>query len=159
MAHVFDILTSLSPAFVPAYEFGGFALAQEGRDFPGAERLMLKGLEANPRSGELAFQLGFLYYIRPGGRDLRHAAEMFERAARQPDAPPQATRFAAFARQHSGDLRVALELWARVAQDSPNHYLREMALLEVERIEAALASGRHETVIRKLATPRVLLTP
>ena len=46
MEHVFDILTSLSPGFLPAYEFGSFALAQEGGDFPAAERLMLKGLEA-----------------------------------------------------------------------------------------------------------------
>jgi hypothetical protein len=158
MAHVFDILTSLAPGFIPAYVFGGFALAQEGRDFEGAERLMLKGLEANPRSGTLAFQLGFLYYVRPGGRDLRRAAEMFERAARQPDAPPQSARFAAFSRQHSGDLRIALELWNRVAQDSPNHYLREMAQREVRRIEEALASGRQADVIRKLTTPRVLLT-
>ncbi len=71
MGHVFDILTALDPGFVPAYVFGAFALAQEGRDFPAAERLMRKGLAANPTSGELAFQLGFLYYVRPGGRDLR----------------------------------------------------------------------------------------
>ena len=53
---------------MPAYVFGAFALAQEGREFPAAERLMFKGLEANPESGELAFELGFLYYVRPGGR-------------------------------------------------------------------------------------------
>lgn len=159
MRHVFDILTSLAPGFVPSYVFGGFALAQEGRDFAGAERLMLKGLEANPRSGTLAFQLGFLYYVRPGGRDLRKAAEMFERAARQPDAPPQSARFAAFSRQHSGDLRVALELWSRVAQDSPNRYLRDMALTEVAKIQDAIAHGREQSVIRRLATPGVQITP
>jgi tetratricopeptide (TPR) repeat protein len=159
MRHVFDILTSLSPGFVPAYVFGGFALAQEGRDFAGAEALMLKGLEANPRSGLLAFQLGFLYYVKPDGRELRKAAEMFERAARQPDGPPQSARFAAFARQHSGDLRVACELWTRVAESSQNHYMREMAQREVEKIRAALAAGHAEQAMRRLATPRVLLKP
>ena len=159
MRHVFDILTSLSPGFEPAYVFGGFALAQEGRDFAGAEALMLKGLEANPRSGTLAFQLGFLYYVKPDGRQLRKAAEMFERAARQPDGPPQSARFAAFARQHSGDLRVAAELWTRVAESSPNHYLREMAQKEVERIRAALAAGQVEQAVRPLSTPRVLFKP
>jgi tetratricopeptide (TPR) repeat protein len=158
MEHVFDVLTSLAPNFVPAYVFGGFALAQEGRDFDAASRLMLKGLEANPRSGTLAFQLGFLYYVRPGGRALRRAAEMFERAARQPDAPPQAARFAAYARQHSGDLRVALELWTRVAQDTPNHYLREMAQHEIDRIQAAVAAGRPQQVVRSLPVPQVILT-
>src|SRR5205085_6064425 len=58
MAHIFDILTTLAPGFVPAYVFGAFSLAQEGRDFPEAEKLMLKGIEANPTNGWLAFELG-----------------------------------------------------------------------------------------------------
>src|SRR5205085_8956976 len=81
MQHIFDILTALAPGFLPAYVFAGFALAQEGRDFPAAERLMLKGIHANPRSGMLAFELGFLYYVRPGGRQLDKAAEYFELAS------------------------------------------------------------------------------
>jgi hypothetical protein len=60
MDHVFDILTTLSPHFISAYVFGAFALAQEGGQFQRAEQLMLKGLEANPTSGPLAFDLGFL---------------------------------------------------------------------------------------------------
>jgi len=111
----------------------------------------------NPSSGTLAFQLGFLYYVRTGGRDLRRAAEMFERAARQPDAPPQAARFAAFARQNAGDLHVAYELWSRVAETSTNQYLREMAAREMDRITNALASGRLDQARNRLATPRVLI--
>lgn len=155
MEHVFRVLTTLSPGFVPAYVFGAFALAQEGRDFPAAERLMLEGLDANPTSGELAFQLGFLYYVRPGGRDLKHAAEYFEQAARQPDAPPQSLHFAAYARQQSGDLRVAYELWSDVAQHSTNRYLREMAERELGRIRAAVATGHEEIAVRRLSTPVV----
>jgi tetratricopeptide (TPR) repeat protein len=159
MSHVFDILTSLAPDFVPAYVFGAFALAQEGRDFPAAERLMLKGIAANPTSGELAFELGFLYYVRPGGRELNRAAEYFEQAARQPDAPPSAARFAAFARQHSGNLMVAYELWSEVLRQSPNPYLRETAEHEMARIRSALRQGRPNLAERKLATPAVLLQP
>jgi hypothetical protein len=155
MYHVFDILTSLSPGFVPAYVFGAFALAQEGKDFARAERLMLNGIEANPRSGRLAFELGFLYYVRPGGRELRRAAEYFEQASRQPDAPPQAARFAAFARQHAGDLRVAYELWAEVGEHSENRYLREIAEQEMQRIRDALDRGRAELAMKRLTVPRV----
>jgi hypothetical protein len=157
MAHVFDILTTLAPSFTPAYVFGAFALAQEGRDFPAAERLMLKGLEANPTSGWLAFEFGFLYYVRPGGRELDRAAEYFEQAARQPDAPPQAARFAAFARQNSGNLLVAYELWSMVQRSSPNPYLRETAEREMERIRAALREGRKDVAVQRLGTPAVLL--
>jgi tetratricopeptide (TPR) repeat protein len=155
MDHVFDILTSLDPAFLPAYEFGAFALAQEGADFAAAERLMRKGLEANPASGELAFKMGFLYYVRPGGRDLRRAAEYFEQAARQPDGPPQAARFAAFARQNAGELQVAYELWSQIERTSQNRYLREIAHKELVRIREALERGRRELAVRRLSTPVV----
>jgi TPR repeat protein len=155
--HVFDILTSLSPGFVPAYVFGGFALAQEGRDFDHAVELMTRGIEANPHSGHLAFELGFLYYVRPGGRDLPHAAEYFEQAARQPDAPPSARRFAAYVRQHTGDLQVAYALWQGVAQTSGNRYLREMAEREMEKIRNAIQTGRPESVQKRLSTPQVII--
>jgi hypothetical protein len=155
MEHVFDILTSLAPGFTPAYVFGSFALEQEGFNFPAAERLMLKGLEANPTSGELAFQAGFLYFIRPGGRDYRNAARYFGQAARQADAPPQAARFAAFAEQQVGDLGVAYQLWAEVARTSTNRYLREMADKEMQKIRVAMLTGHTEQVIHKLPTPVV----
>jgi TPR repeat protein len=157
MHHVFDILTTLAPHFIPAYIFGGFALAQEGFDFPKAERLMKKGIEHNPDSGRLAFELGFLYYVRPGGRDLKRAAEYFEQAARKPDGPPESARFAAYSRQNAGDLRVAYELWADVERTSANQYLREMAQREMERIREAFERGRAELAMKRLTTPRVIV--
>ncbi len=155
--HVLDVLTELSPGFIAPYIFGAFALAQEGGDFTRAERVMLKGLEANPRSGQLAFEMGFLYYVRPGQRDLRRAAEYFEQAARQPDAPPQSARFAAFARQQAGDLSVAYELWAAVFHESPNQYLRDIAERNMREIRAAIALGRRDMAIKRLRTPVVIL--
>ncbi len=159
LEHVFDILTSMAPGFESPYVFGAFALAQEGRDFPAAERLLKKGIEHNPRNGRLAFELGFLYYVRPGGRDLEGAAEYFERAARLPGSPPGAARFAAFTREHSGDLAVAYQLWNQVRESTSNRYLRDMAEREMERIQDALITGRHDRVIRKLSTPVVVLRP
>ena len=158
MEHVFDILTSLSPRFVDAYVFGAFALAQEGQDFKAAEALMLKGIEANPNSGRLAFELGFLYYVRPGGRELAHASEYFEQASRQPDGPPQSARFAAFARQNSGNLGVALELWGNVYQSTSNPELQRMAEREIARIRRAIETRRTELALTHLAVPRVILT-
>jgi len=155
--HVFDILTALSPHFVPAYVFGGFALAQEGAAFDRAEALMLKGMEANPTSGPLAFELGFLYYVKPGGRDLVHAGQYFEQSARMPDAPPSAGRFAAYVRQNAGDLAVARALWIGVAQNSGNAYLREIAEREIDKIDRALATGRSDLATHRLTTPVVVI--
>ena len=153
--HVFDVLTSLSPGYVPAYVFGSFALAQEGGDFPRAEALMLKGLEANPSSGLLAFELGFLYYVKPGGRDLRRAAQYFEQSARLPGGPPSARRFAAYVRQNAGDFAVARALWTEVAKHSENRYMREMAEREMARIDEAWSTGRADLARRRLSTPTV----
>jgi hypothetical protein len=157
MRHVFEILTSLAPDFVPAYVFGGFALAQEGRDVAGGEQLLQKGMEANPESGELAFQLGFFYFVRPGGRDLEHAGEYFELASRLKGAPPEATRFAAYAHQHAGNLMVAYELWEQVSQTSPNRYLREMAQREMAQIRRAVEQNRRDLAVRRLGVPQVLV--
>jgi hypothetical protein len=157
MEKVFDVLTTLAPRFQGPYVFGAFAMAQEGRDFAGAERLMLKALDANPRSGRLAFELGFLYFVRPGGRDLDKAATCFERAARLPDGPPEAMRFAAYTRQHAGGLAVALLLWDEVRRTSPNRLLREMAEREIAQLQDALTTGHTDRVVRKLTTPAVLL--
>ena len=118
---------------------------------------MQKGIDANPTSGRLAFEMGFLYYVRPGGRDLRHAAEYFEQAARQPDAPAASARFAAFARQHAGDLRVAYELWSNVLHESPNRYLRDIAERNLEEIRAAMEQGRRDVAMKPLPTPRVVV--
>ena len=157
MRHVFEIRTSLAPDFVPAYVFGGFALAQEGRDVAGGEQLLQEGMEANPESGELAFELGFFYFVRPGGRDLEHAGEYFELASRLPGGPPAAARFAAFAHQHAGNLLVAYELWERVSQSSPNRYLREMAQREMAQIRRAVEENRRDLAVRRLPVPRVLI--
>jgi tetratricopeptide (TPR) repeat protein len=157
MEHVFDILTSLAPEFIPAYVFGGFALAQEGHNFPAAERLMLKGIQSNPRSGTLAFELGFLYYVRPGGRELDKAAEYFQLASYQPDAPPQARRFAAFAGQNGGNLLLSLELWREVYRTTRNVYLRDTALREMRKITQAIETGREELARRHMGSPQVRL--
>jgi len=118
---------------------------------------MLQGIEANPRSSELAFELGFMYYVRPGGRDLAKAAEYFEIASHLPDAPPQAARFAAFARQNSGNLFVSLELWSVVHRTSQNPYVKEAAERELQRITAAIAAGKADLATKKLGAPQVRL--
>ncbi len=157
LAHVFDILTSLSPGFESAYVFGAFALAQEGRDFDRAYALLEKGIAENPRSGRLSFEMGFLHYVRPGGRDLPQAAEYFEQAARLPGGPPNAARFAAFARQHSGDLAAAYQLWKGIHDGSVNPMLQDIARREMDRIEEAIVTGRRERAVSRLTTPVVLI--
>jgi len=157
MRHVFEILSALSPQFESPCVFGAFALAQEGHDFPAAEELMLHALEQRPKSGRLAFELGFLYFVKPGGRDLKKAGEYFELASRLPGSPPSAAHFAASAAQNAGDLMVSRELWMQVRANSPNRYLRDIAEKELERIQQAIATGRAELAVRRMSQPAVIL--
>lgn len=157
LSHVFDILTTFAPRFESAYIFGAFALAQEGQDFAAAERLIRKGMEHNPRSGRLAFEAGFLYYVKPNGRDLPHAAEYFERASRLPGAPVCAREFAAFSHQNTGSLAVAWQLWRQIRDTSGNAYLRELAEKEMGRIRTAMETGRADLARARMSTPRVIL--
>ncbi len=157
LAHVFDILTSLAPHFRGAYVFGAFSLAQEGADFPRAEALLKKGIANNPRDPYLAFEMAFLYYVKPGGRDLKRAAEYFERSARLPDGYPIGRRFAAYCRQHAGDLSMAYALWWQVKESSDNAYLRDIADKEMKRIQTAIITGRKDLAVKKLTTPIVLM--
>jgi hypothetical protein len=108
MPHIFDILTTLSPRFLSAYVFGSFALAQAGGNFAAAESLMEKGLDANPTSSELAFQAGFLYYMKTGPR-LAPCGRVLRAGRASSDPVPQAARFArshARTRGPAGGLRV-----------------------------------------------------
>jgi hypothetical protein len=157
MRHVFEILSALSPSFESPCIFGAFALAQEGRDFAAAEQLMLGALERRPRSGRLAFELGFLYFVRPGGRDLMQAGEYFEQAARLPGSPPSAARFAASARQNAGDLLTAYQLWSQVRANSPNPLLRDIAEREIGKIEQAIVTGRTELAVHRMGRPAVIV--
>jgi hypothetical protein len=159
LGKVFSVITTLSPGFEGAYVFGVFALAQEGRDFDQAEALMAEGLDHNPTSGRLAFEAGFLYFVRPGGRDLRQAAEYFELASHLPGHPASASRFAAFCRQNSGDLAVAQALWQEVLNTTQNAYMRDAARREMARIQQAIATGRTDTARSHLLTPVVILKP
>jgi hypothetical protein len=155
--HVFDVLTTLAPGFEDAYVFGAFSLAQEGMRFDRGEQLLMRGIDRNPRSGWLAFQAGFLYYVKPGGRDLRHAAEYFERATHLPGSPASARHFAAYTRQNSGDLAMAYELWREVRNTSPNRYMHEVAEREMARIARAIETGRRDAALNHMTTPQVLL--
>jgi len=132
MAHVFDIITSLDPAFRSAYVFGGTSLCQEGKQFDAGVRLLEKGMHLNPGEWIYPFQLGFVHYV--GKRNLTRATFDFAQAARQPGAPAYCERFAAWSGQRAGYEAVAFELWRHVAETTDNAVLRDKAIEYLRRL-------------------------
>ncbi len=136
MYHLCDIVTDLDPSFTEPYLFGSYVLFTDGRRPEEGERLLKKGLAANPRSWEVAFENGFANYVFL--ENQREAARYFTLAASLPDAPEYTSRFAAFAAQRAGDQRMAVALWREVSQRSSNPWIREMAVAKADSLQVLL---------------------
>jgi hypothetical protein len=154
MAHVFDIITTLDPAFRSAYVFGGTSLCQEGNQFEAGVRLLEKGVHHNPRSWVYPFELGFVHYVgKVGKRNLTRATFDFAQAARQPEAPDYCQRFAAWSGQKAGHEAVSFELWRQVAETTDNVYMREKAIEYLRRLVQGTGQERNFEIWAKSLPP------
>ena len=81
----FDIITTLDPKFVRAYEAGGLALTTLVVLPKESNQLLLKGVEHNPAEWSLLFYLGINHYFEL--YDDAKAAEYMAQASRLPGAP------------------------------------------------------------------------
>ena len=135
--HVMEIVSALDPAFLQPYVFGGFVLAQEMHDPESGLALLTRGLEKNPDSWDLAFEIGFLHYVCR--HDYAAASSYFTLASRMPGHPDYVERFAAFATQRAGNDELAILLWKRVLATG-NRYMQEVARREIARLSGGARS-------------------
>lgn len=87
-----DVMTTVDPKFVRAYEAGGIALCTLVVLPEESNRLLEKGMFHNPQEWKLPFILGINYAFELG--DDAKAAEAIARAARLPGAPDDLARLA-----------------------------------------------------------------
>jgi hypothetical protein len=151
MSHVFDIITTLDPAFRSAYVFGGTSLCQEGRQFDKGVALLEKGVRNNPRAWIYPFELGFVHYV--GKKNLTRATFEFAQAARQPEAPDYCQRFAAWSGQRAGHEAVSFELWRQVAETTDNVYMREKAIEYLRDLVQGTGQERNFEIWAKSLAP------
>jgi tetratricopeptide (TPR) repeat protein len=131
IGHVMGIVADLDPQFEQPYVFGGFTLAQELKQPERGLALLERGLQANPDSWSLAFEVGFLNYVSL--HDYAAAARYFTRASRMPGSPDYVARFAAWSNQRAGNRAMAILLWRRV-ESTGNQYMQEVARRELARL-------------------------
>ena len=132
-----DITTTLDPYFTIAYRFGAIFLAEEPPGGPGrpdqAVALLRKGLAAQPGKWQYALDVGFVYYWHL--RDFKAAAEWFQRASGQPNAPNWLAPLAATMLMRGGERASARFLWQQMLQaDQP--WLRRNAGRRLAQIDA-----------------------
>jgi tetratricopeptide (TPR) repeat protein len=138
-SHLAGVITDLDPQFTYAYIFAAIIIAQDLGAFGTGIGFLEKGIRNNPDDWWLHFQLGFLHYVY--ARDYERALACFEKAARLPDAGPQAARFAAFVAAKAGYVETSIAMWEELARTSDNKYIRELAGRYIEKLKAGTFPG------------------
>jgi hypothetical protein len=114
-----DIITGLDPHFLDAYWFCAFTVgADQGRPDL-AQRLIDRGINANPSDWSLPFIAGFNQYLYGGNE--RMAARYYRMASRFPDAPPWLAEQAALLERGIPRIYKQIGVWEKIyyAQGSP----------------------------------------
>lgn len=119
-----DVVTTLDPKFVRAYEAGAHALCTLVVMPEASNRLLEKGIHHNPEEWRLLFLLGFNYYFEFG--DNQKAAESMAAAARLPGAPDLIARLAAKMLVSAKSPHQAVELLAKVYEETTDESVRKV---------------------------------
>jgi len=157
MYHALDVITTLDPQYAYAYYAGGVTLGDLANRPDLSNRLLEKGVKANPEVWNIPFLLGYNYYFLLG--DPAKGAEYIMQAARLPDGPSYlpglATRMAA----EAGNPDTALAFLEARLRDTQDPEMREvlanrMKEVIIERDIRTLESavGTYRTQHRVLPT-------
>jgi hypothetical protein len=145
-----DIITTLDPKFVRAYEAGGLALTTLVVLPEESNQLMMKGMRHNPTEWKLPFLIGINYYYEI--YDDAQAAEYISQASRLPGAPSSLGTLAAnlYMSGHSPQQAVNLlsDLYEKATDESARKLLEiRLKIILTERDLSVL-----EQAIRLYAT-------
>ncbi len=122
--HAVDLITTLDPKFVRAYEAGSHALCILVLMPEESNRLLEPGMKHNPQEWILPFLLGINYYFELG--DDEKAAEAMAKAARLPGAPERLVNLAAKLFVSAKSPQQAVELLAKVYEETSDENVRKM---------------------------------
>lgn len=126
-----DMVTSLDPHFVDAFQYGGLFLSI-ARQYPNAITIYRKGIAANPSAWQLPHDLGRLYFLEL--KDYQQALYWWEATDRLPGRPHYIPRFLIRLQAKLGHVETALELWQQMLEQSTNESIRAIARYEIEKL-------------------------
>jgi hypothetical protein len=135
--HALDVITTVDPKYVYAYEAGGVVLAELATRVDLSNRLLEKGLAPNPASWQIPFRLGFNHFFHLG--DHSRAAEYMAQAARIPGqfpiGPPHyAARLASRLYVQGKNPEVALEFLEAMLDQTTDELVREKLQRRIRRV-------------------------
>jgi tetratricopeptide (TPR) repeat protein len=132
MYHALDVITTLDPQYAYAYYAGGVILGDLANRPDLSNRLLERGVTANPDVWNIPFLLGYSYYFLLG--DPAKGAEYIMQAARLPDGPSYlpglATRMAA----EAGNPDTALAFLEARLTDTHDPEMREVLAYRMKEV-------------------------
>jgi hypothetical protein len=149
-----DLTTTLDPYFTIAYRFGAIFLSEAVPGGPGrpdqAERLLRKGIAAQPGKWQYYYDIGFVHYWH--ARDYAAAASWFQRAQEQPNAPNWLQPLIAGMLTTGNDRAAARFLWQQMLQ-SDQEWLRRNAERRLLQIDALDLVDKIDAFIKRYPGP------
>lgn len=105
--HAFDLITTLDPRFVAAYDTGGLLLTELARRVDLSNQLLEKGMAANPTAWRIPYLLGFNHFFYQ--RDYGVAAQYLAAASHLPGRPNYVPELASrlYVEAHSPELALS----------------------------------------------------
>jgi hypothetical protein len=137
LAPLLEIVTTLDPHLLVAYEYGANFLAPKPPDGGGmperAIDLQEFGIRNNPDEWRLYYNEGFIRYMDL--QDYAGAAEVFARGSRVPNAHPFLAVLAGKMAEHAGDQQMARMMWSATYQTSKDPDVRANAAAHMRALQ------------------------
>lgn len=122
--HAFDVVTTLDPQYDYVYDTGGTILAEFAHRVDLSNKLLEKGVEANPSSWRLPFLLGFNHFFHL--QNYLKAGEYMGMAAKIPGRPYYVDTLAARLFVEGGSPAMALQYLEAMLQQTGDPQLKEI---------------------------------
>ncbi len=131
MYHILDILTTLDPHFVHAYNLGALMLTHDAKRPDQAFKLLKKGMAQDPDEWRIPFMYAFIQYVFL--RDYTTALTYFRISAQLPGATDMPKRWAGYlALKMIGDLKRSLALWVDLYNNAKSAEEKRIAFMYIQ---------------------------
>ena len=136
--HALDVVTTLDPSYLYAYDVGGTVLAELAGRYDLSNQILKKGLTPNPQSWRLPFLLGFNHFFHLG--QPLEAADYMARAARahgmlhEGPPPPYIPRLASRLYAQGKSPEVAIEFLEAMVLQTSEPLIRDQLQRRIRRV-------------------------
>ena len=136
--HALDVVTTLDPQYLYAYDVGGTVLAELAGRHDLSNQILEKGLKPNPQSWRLPFLVGFNHFFHLG--QPREAADYMARAGgargmlHEGPPPPYIPRLASRLYAQGKSPEVAIEFLEAMLLQTTEPLIREQLQRRIRRV-------------------------